>query len=186
MFREISNESDEPFQLPHFETQRITARAIYTASINQLKRLCLAFRMTFQTASLSILSQTVLVYVANSVLVAAEHHEKAEWHFYLRMCLAALEDLYGSYRESWSVTRALLSMSLKRGAIGSEEARRIKKEMIELGQHHGHEVEGETNWMMDLELAMSDPSAAQVSRLANQFDELLLLSDAKLPQSDSA
>jgi polyhydroxyalkanoate synthesis regulator phasin len=186
MFRELSNASNEPFQLPSFETQQITARAIYAASINQLKRLCLAFRMSFQTASLSILSQTVLVYVANSVLVTAEENEKAESHFYLRLCLAALEDLYGSYREAWSVTRALLSMCLKRGAISPDEARRIKKEMIELGQHHDHDVEGETNSMMDLELATSDRSAAQAHRLANEFEEILLLSDAKESRSDNA
>jgi hypothetical protein len=44
MFREASHRSDEPFGMNSFETWPIFPRDIYAASVNQLKRLLLAFR----------------------------------------------------------------------------------------------------------------------------------------------
>lgn len=178
MFREVSHRSDEPFGMNSFETRRIFPRAIYAASVNQLKRLLLAFRLSFPTASCSILSQTVLIYVGNAVLLAAEETEQSESQFYLRICLAGLEDLYGSYRQAWGVMKGLLSLSLKRDAINPDEAGRIMREMMVLGRHHNNPEEMTSSAMMDLELACIDPSAAQVNCLAGQFDDLMLMRKA--------
>lgn len=145
--------------------------AIYAASINQLKRLFLIFRLSFKTASLSILSQTVLIYVCNAVIQEAQNSNLSEWNFYLRLCVAALEDLYGCYRESWSVTQGLLSMALERGAIMPGEADRIVQEMLELGRHHGASGDVDTRSMIDLDLAVVDPAAARVASLAGKFPE---------------
>ncbi|KAK0384054.1 hypothetical protein NLU13_8143 [Sarocladium strictum] len=179
IFREVFRISKEPFRLPSFETPTITPRAIYTASVNQLKRLLLAFRLSFKPASISLLPQTVYIYVANAVLSAVEESEEPEWQFYLRVCLAGLEDIYGSYRLAWGTMRALLSMALKRDAVGPDEAARIMREMTVLGQHHSNPEEAKSSAIIDLELATSEPAAAQVYRLAEQFEELLLMSKAK-------
>lgn len=92
----------------------------------------------------------------------------------MRLCLAALEDLYGSYRESWSVMQGLLSMALDRGAIMPGEADRISQEMIELGRHHGATNDVDTRSMIDLDLAVIDPTAARVTCLAGKFSERML------------
>lgn len=173
-FRSSANISTTPFRMRSFETPQVTPRAVYDASINQLKRLLLLFRISFQTASLSILSQTVLIYVGHAVVQDAQSSEQLERRLYIRLCLAALEDLYGSYRESWSVTRGLLSMALKRGIIAPEEAGRIRQEMTELGQHHSTPDDVDTRSILDLDLATVDTSAAQVSTVAAQFEDLLL------------
>jgi hypothetical protein len=157
-----------------FETRQIFPRAIYSASVNQLKRLLLAYRTFFQTATISILLQTVLIYVGNAALLAADEMEQPECQFYLRVCLAGLKDLYGSYRQAWGMMKGLLSMSLKRGAMEPDEAGRIMREMMVLGQHHKDPGETKSSSMMDLELATTDPSAAQVNRVAEQFDALML------------
>src|SRR5687767_8816782 len=173
MFLEISQRSNERFHIQSFETTHITPQAIYVASANQLKRLLIAFRLSFQPAWFSILTHTVLIYVGNAVLQEVYKGEQTDWQFYLRLCLAALEDLYGSYREAWSIMRAMLSMALMRGAIEPDEASRIMREMIVLGQYHKHTEGVESLSMMDLELATTNPYAAQVSRLAEKFEELL-------------
>lgn len=79
-------------------------RAVYDASINQLKRLLLMICISFLPASLSILSQIVLTYVGHAVVQDVQGSEQLERRLYIRLFLAALEDLCGSYRESWSVT----------------------------------------------------------------------------------
>jgi hypothetical protein len=173
-FRSLPNISTTPFRMRSFETPQVTPRAVYDASINQLKRLLLMFRISFQTASLSILSQTVLIYVGHAVVQDAQSSEQLERRLYIRLCLAALEDLYGSYRESWSVTRGLLSMALKRGIIAPEEAGRIRQEMTALGQHHSTPDDVDTRSILDLDLATVNTSAAQVSTVAAQFEDLLL------------
>jgi hypothetical protein len=180
MFREVSHRSDEPFVMSSFDTRCIYPRAVYAASINQLKRLLLAFRISFPMAHYSILSQIVLIYVGNAVLLQEEGKEQSECQFYLRVCFAGLEDLYGSYRQVWGVMKGLLSMSLKRDAINPDEAERIMREMMILGQHHDNSEETTSSAIMDLELAVIDPSAAQVNCLAAQFDDLMLTVKAKV------
>ncbi|KAH8125656.1 hypothetical protein LI328DRAFT_151772 [Trichoderma asperelloides] len=174
VFRPFIHISPCPFRLRSFTTPGGTPKAIYSASISQLKRLLLHFRLSFKTASLSILSQTVLIYVSNAVIQESQHSNLPEWSFYLRLCLAALEDLYGSYRESWSVMQGLLSMALDRGAIMPGEADRISQEMIELGRHHGATNDVDTRSMIDLDLAVIDPTAARVTCLAGKFSERML------------
>lgn len=179
MFRQVSCEPEEAFHPPPFEMKRVTPQAIHTASMNQLRRLLLAFRFSFEIASLSMLSQTVLIYVANDVLLASDDVEQLDWQFYLRVCFAGLEDLYGSYRQTWGVMKGLLTMSLKCGAVGVDEAGRIMREMEILGHHHQNPGEAKGTSMMDLKLASTDPSAAQVHRLAEQFDNLVLKAKVK-------
>jgi len=175
IFRPLLPMSQDSLRLHSFASSRASPRAVYAASINQLKRLLLTFRLSFKTASLSILSQTVLIYVCNAVVREAHNSNQSEWRFYLRLCLAASEDLYGCYRESWCVTRALLSMALERGALLPQEAGRLAQELLELGRHYttGTE-EANTRSMIDLDLAVTDRTAARVGCYAGKFEELML------------
>lgn len=174
LFRPFLRIPQQDLRLRSFSTPHSTPKAIYAASINQLKRLLLIFRLSFKTASASILSQTVLIYVCNAMLQEARSSDKVEWRFYLRLCLAALEDLYACYRESWSVTKALLGMALERGAMMPAEAGRIIQEMEEMGRHHGSYENVDTRSMVDLDLAVVNPTAARVTSLAGKFQELML------------
>ncbi|KAI5465268.1 hypothetical protein BGZ63DRAFT_450210 [Mariannaea sp. PMI_226] len=174
LFRHFLPISDDHLRLRSFSTLQATPRAIYTASINQLKRLLVFFRLSFKMASLSILSQTVLIYVFNAVVREAHRSDQLEWHFYLQVCLAALEDLYGCYRESWSVTRGLLCIAMERGAITRRKAEQIASEMMVLGDHYSTCAEVDTRSMIDLDLAVINPAAARVSSLASKYEEQML------------
>jgi len=175
LFRQLPPQVQSTKLQRTFDTPRSRPRAIYAASINQLKRLLLIFRTSFEQASLSLLSQTVLVYVCNAVIREAQNSDQVEWRFYLRLCLAAEEDLYGSYRESWFVTRAILSMALERNAVTVSEAKGVLQELLELGRHHNKRGdESNTRSIIDLDLAYTNSAAARVETYAGKFDELVL------------
>jgi hypothetical protein len=105
----------------------------------------------------------------------------AEWRFYMELCLAGLQDLYASFRVFGSVAEGLLGMALRRGVMDADDAGRIAGELLELGRHHAvafgvpsGEEPVAALWIIDFDLAMTDPEAAQAGSLAEEFQELIL------------
>lgn len=181
VFRPVLHKSERPLRLRLFIGAPATSEAIYLASTTQLKRLLLIYRLAFKTATLSVLCQTGFIYVANA-MVRETGISDAEWHYYWHLCVAGLEDLYGSFREFGSIIRALLLMALQRGAIGVEEASCVAGELAELGRQHvlvgaqqgGNGELKKSTWIVDLDLAVIDPAAAQGGNLAERFRQLML------------
>ncbi|KAM0549153.1 hypothetical protein ACHAPJ_009608 [Fusarium lateritium] len=169
VFRPFLTSNNQPLCMATFSTPGATPEAAYGASVNQLKRLLLIYRLNFETAMLSVLWQTGLIYVANAMMREVKTNSN-EWRYYLHLCMAGLEDLY--------VSRSVYS-ALEHGALKATESRRIKDELEELGQHHdavrrigdGSEV---ATWIIDLDLAMTDPEAAMGGKLAKKFQELIV------------
>lgn len=126
----------------------------------------------------SVVWQTGLIYVANAMMREVKSGSN-EWRYYLHLCMAGLEDLYASYRVFGSIAKAILGIAIEHGALRPSEARRITNELEDLGRHHtiskplgdGREV---ANWIIDLDLAMTDPEAAQGSNLAEKFQGLII------------
>ncbi|KAI8673520.1 Zn(2)-C6 fungal-type domain-containing protein [Fusarium keratoplasticum] len=171
-------EMSKPLRLGSFTAPKATPEAAYLASVNQLKRLLLMYRLNFRTAMFSVVWQTGLIYVANAMMREVKSNSN-EWRYYLYLCMAGLEDLYASYRVFGSIAKAILGIAIEHGALRTSEARRITNELEDLGRHHtaikplgdGREV---ANWVIDLDLAMTDPKAAQGSNLAERFQELII------------
>ncbi|KAF4954607.1 hypothetical protein FSARC_12047 [Fusarium sarcochroum] len=178
VFRPFLSENNQPLYMTSFSTPGATPEAAYGASVNQLKRLLLIYRLNFETAMLSVLWQTGLIYVANAMMREVKTNSN-EWRYYLHLCMAGLEDLYVSFRVFGSIAKAILGIALEHGALKAAESRRIKDELEKLGQHHdairrigdGCEV---ATWIIDLDLAMTDPEAASGGKLAERFQELLV------------
>ncbi|KAJ4211347.1 hypothetical protein NW759_012548 [Fusarium solani] len=174
----VEAESSKPLRLGSFTAPRATPEAAYLASVNQLKRLLLMYRLNFRTAMFSVVWQTALIYVANAMMREVKTGSN-EWRYYLHLCMAGLEDLYASYRVFGSIAKAILGIAIEHKALRPSEARRITNELEDLGRHHtvskplrdGREV---ANWIIDLDLAMTDPEAAQGSNLAEKFQELII------------
>lgn len=110
-----------------------------------------------------------------------------EWRFYLELCLAGMEDLYGSFRMSKAVVQSFLSMALREGVFSYDEARRVAAELELLGRHHtaairGHsldadEEDAEATWIFDLDLAVENHDAARAGRKAGNYEELMTLDE---------
>ncbi|KAK1962116.1 hypothetical protein LY78DRAFT_587311 [Colletotrichum sublineola] len=172
-------------RLSSFSTELATPEAVYTASVEQLKRLLL-YRLHYRHASLSMLWQTAVIYVANAMIreagVAAQDTDASaseqEWGFYLDLCLAGLEDLYVSFPVFGSITQGIMGMALRNGAIGTERAAQVLRQLGEIERQHsanqGMTDKAEARCIVDFDLALTDPEAAQGRNLVEQLEKLML------------
>lgn len=79
----------------------------------------------------------------------------------------------------------MLGMALENGAMKSKEVRRVEAELALRSQRYsaverlgrGPEV---ATWIINLELAVTDPEAAQGSKLAARFQQLILEDDEEI------
>ncbi|EJP61518.1 C6 transcription factor [Beauveria bassiana ARSEF 2860] len=85
--------------------------------------------------------------------------------------------LWTSYPIVKPIARGLLSMAMRRGGISSDKARQI---LVDLGNDcpsplpHG---EVRATFMLDLDLAMSDPNAAKAEAQAEAFEDTAMVVD---------
>jgi hypothetical protein len=172
--------------LRSFTSAQAVPEAIYAASMNQLKRLVLAFRESFTNATHSVFWQTSLIYLANAMVSEARSGDP-EWRFYVELCLAGMEDLHGSFRISKVVVQSLLSMTLREGIFSYDEARRVAAELEVLGGHHTAATRGraldadegdvEISWIFNLDLALENHDAARAGNQAGNYEELMALDE---------
>ncbi|KAE9573484.1 hypothetical protein CGMCC3_g10364 [Colletotrichum fructicola] len=177
-----------------FSSQHATPKAVYAASVNQLKRLCLLFRLRYKKARFSGLWQTAVIYVANAMMQEATQsnvqHERPgrEWRFYLDLCLAGLTDLCVSFSTSGAISRAVVGMALQNGTLKSAEANRVLVELKRLEMPHEEarlRLNGNTEatWVIDLDLALTDIEAARGQSLVRRFEKMMLSSE--VPYDDA-
>ncbi|GJD05294.1 C6 transcription factor [Colletotrichum higginsianum] len=172
---------DSPFRserLPSFSTDFATPEAVYTASVTQLKRLLLLYRLRHKSASLSMLWKTAVVYVANATIreagtatatAAYDNNDNEptanERRFYLDLCLSALEDLYVSFPVFGSVAQGMVGMAIRHEAIPAEKAAGVLRRLDEIARRRaagqGMTDKAEARWIVDFDLAMTNPEAAQ-------------------------
>ncbi|KAL6879314.1 N-terminal fungal transcription regulatory domain-containing protein [Trichoderma novae-zelandiae] len=146
---------------------------VYAASIAQLKELIVNFRLHFASSTYTVLWHTALIYLTNELLTTPKADD---WFFYFLLCVYGYERLRRSWRVTASISRALLSMALRKGGITSTTARRILKDLQtdNFGKKYG---EIRATFMADLDLAESDPSNATVERQAEDFEHNAMLRD---------
>ncbi|KAL3300258.1 nitrate assimilation regulatory protein nirA [Colletotrichum asianum] len=177
-----------------FSSQHATPRAVYAASVNQLKRLCLLFRLHYKKARFSGLWQTAVIYVANAMMQEAaqsniQHGRPGrEWRFYLDLCLAGLTDLCVSFSTSGAISRAVVGMALQNGGLKAAEANRVLVELKRLEMAHEEarlrlNGNAEATWVIDLDLALTDIEAARGQSLVQQFENMMLGGD--FPHDDA-
>lgn len=68
----------------------------------------------------------------------------------------------------------LLSMSLRNGFLSSPEANTVLNYMRTIGRRYDAQFTVRASFMVDLELAMTNPKEAQVQTLAEAFHELAI------------
>ncbi|QYS95150.1 Zn(2)-C6 fungal-type domain-containing protein [Trichoderma simmonsii] len=146
---------------------------VYTASISQLKQLVVNYRLHFASSTYTILWHTALIYLANEILNTPKDEDS---FFYFLLCVYGYERLRRSWRVTASVSRALLSMALRKGGITSGTARRILKD-LQSDRFRKKFGEIRATFMADLDLAASDPGSATVEKQAEDFEHNAMLRD---------
>lgn len=146
---------------------------VYAASIAQLKELVVQFRLHFASSTYTVLWHTALIYLTNELLVSPKDED---FFFYFLLCVYGYERLRRSWRVTASISRALLSMALRKGGITSATARRILKD-LRADKFRKKYGEIRATFMADLDMAESDPSNATVERQAEDFEHNAMLRD---------
>ncbi|KAF2972120.1 hypothetical protein GQX73_g1422 [Xylaria multiplex] len=172
----IYNDAPDAGQLRTFSARDNTMGAAYTASVNQLKQLVVEYRSRYAASKYSILWHNGLIYLANAMLRGTD----PEWHIYLLLCIYGYERLGHTYRISEVIGRALLVMTMRNTQMSGTEASKIMEELKMSGIVHvneGIQDRIRATFMADLTLALTNPEAANVENMANEFSDLATFQD---------
>ncbi|KAI0158338.1 hypothetical protein GGR57DRAFT_460027 [Xylariaceae sp. FL1272] len=162
--------------LDTFTSSDSTPTVLCKASLEQLKRLIIKYRSRHSESTYSILWHTGLIYLANGVLSLGD----PEWHLYLLLCIYGYERLNRPYRIAEMVTQSLLAVALRDTDMTSNEAKQVMLELKEHGvEHVKDDLKGQlrATFMVDLDLALTNPEAANAESLAGTFEELAIFQD---------
>lgn len=169
----LRSQRHERLHLKTFAAHPSSPDAAFNASVRQLKQLVIRYRCEYESSAYTLLWQSALIYVANAVL---HDTQNPEWRFYFLACIYGYEGLRRSYRIAEVISRGLLAMTLRDGDISGTEARVLLKHIREAEKIHAKENVRAT-FMVDLDLAMTDPEAARVENLAGRFEDIALFRD---------
>ncbi|KAF4341829.1 nitrogen assimilation transcription factor nit-4 [Fusarium beomiforme] len=165
-----ARDSPKPLRLKTFFCKRSSPDAAYKASVNQLKRLVVAYRENYTCSSYTMLWHTALIHVANAIL--GDTKDPA-WRFYLFFCVQTYGELRRSFRFAETIGRSILSMTLQRGDLSAEEARKLMVQFEE-NRLSSPSEDIRATFMADLNLAMTDPEEASVESLSDKFEDIAL------------
>ncbi|CAM1507497.1 Fc.00g071380.m01.CDS01 [Cosmosporella sp. VM-42] len=169
----LARPSSRNAHLRTFASPEGTPGILYAASVEQLKRLIVIYRVNYRSSAYTMLWQTGLLYVANAVL---QDTESDDWLFYFLVCLYGYERLRPSFPVTEAITEGLLTMSLRDNKITTAMARRIRSEVCSKDLGHSSE-EMTSTFAVDLLLSVSDPTSASVDNLAGGLEDHLLMKD---------
>ncbi|KAK1982946.1 hypothetical protein LZ30DRAFT_748986 [Colletotrichum cereale] len=174
LFRPLLQQNGAPRQrLPAFRSAEATPDAVYAASVNQLKRIVLLYRQKYPESSYNFFWHSALLYLANAMLAEARvSGHRPEWRFYFRLCMTCFQTLYTGFRLAKGITLSLLCMALEKGVMDISQARDIRRDLELWGRHHEVSDRVPVSWVVDLDLAMTDPSAAQAKNLVQRLQEV--------------
>ncbi|KAG5932410.1 hypothetical protein E4U53_001348 [Claviceps sorghi] len=175
LFRPFNSRgSNRDQRLRTFASNTCSPTAISQTSTRQLKRLVVNYRLMHASSRVTILWHTALIYVVNAILETEPKDN--DWYTYLLHCLYGYKSLSQSWRVAKSISKGLLSLTIRKGGITSEKARQILRDIED---NHPQQMPGEirATFMLDLERALSEPDTATVEYLANQFEENVIIEE---------
>jgi hypothetical protein len=147
--------------------------AAFRASINQLKRLIVTYRSKYVCSTYTMLWHTALIYVINAMFQNGKDPLRQS---YLLFSIQCYKSLRGSYRFAEAAGRSLLSMALQNRGISAGEARHFMRQFEEKRLDQTTD-DIRATFMVDLNLAMTDPDGASVETLADKFEYIALFEE---------
>ena len=159
-----------------FTSEASCPETAFLASSHQLKRLLLVYRARFPSADYCFLWHTALLYVANEVLRKQTLGIDSDWELWFRLCLSGYRDLFRCFKMAKVIYRGLLSMAMRNGVMTATDAQEAI-EQLDVPPIEHNEVGELGSMIVDLDLAMTDPLAAQAGILAEQFKDLALFDE---------
>ncbi|RYC81304.1 hypothetical protein BFJ63_vAg15801 [Fusarium oxysporum f. sp. narcissi] len=163
------------YKLQSFSSPDSTPKTIFSASLNQLKRLALLYRTQQMPNSYMPYINISLIHIANTI--CKETNDPTS-KFYFFLCIRYWQHLYVGYPIFGEVAQAFLTMAINNGLITNREAKRLMAEVKGQGRHHGLADAGiSTSLIVDFDLAMTNRSEADVQAVAQKFEEVALFDE---------
>ena len=133
LFQPFRSSADE-LRLRSFSSIDATPSVIYSASLNQLKRLVYIHHIRNPPLPTKCWFNTAVLRVSTEVLKTAV--DDSDWYFYFRLCLAFWKNAYVSHRSFHLIARANLAAALQLGALRGNVASAMEAEVGSFGKHH--------------------------------------------------
>ncbi|SCN82036.1 uncharacterized protein FFE2_04914 [Fusarium fujikuroi] len=165
----------QSYKLQSFSSPDSTPQTIFSASLNQLKRLALLYRTRQMPNSYMPHINTSLMHIANTI--CKETNDPTS-KFYFLLCICYWQHLYIGYPIFGEIAQAFLTMAMNNGLITNREAKGLMAEVKEQGRHHELSHVGiSTTLIVDFDLAMTNRGKADVQAVAQKFEEVALFDE---------
>lgn len=169
IFRPFQHE-EQSWQLSSFSAHDSSPAAVFTASLNQLKRLVLRMHLERSPCEHSLFLSTALIYVFGGIL---RNPSDKECKFYFTLCMVLCSQLFSWYRVLGPIIQGTISMALRDGAVPSAEAHELLEKYMAAGKSiETFETSSSAAFSLDFDLAMTAPEKALTQSLVEQFEEL--------------
>ncbi|KAF5646412.1 apo9 cpo9 [Fusarium tjaetaba] len=147
-------------------------KAVYAASVSQLKDLVFCFCAKYPQAAFTTFFNTGLFTLSLALL---EDLQDQLWRYYFYLCVRCWQDLCFCYPVFRDVAKAFLSMAMQKDAIATGEAQNLLQGIDQTGEHHTTAEEAFTSFIFG---PVSDMVAeAQVHAMADKFEEMVVFDE---------
>ena len=144
-------------------------KAIFAASIRQLKDLMLVYMARQPSATYSLFWHPAIMYVAIAVL---KDTIDPEWRFYFLLCFRAYQNLYPCFLVVEGIMQGFLAIAVGSGSIDSAEASVLIQELRARRFSRKATDRSTGDFVLDLDLATVDRDAALINNLVDRFEEI--------------
>ena len=151
-----------------------STRAIFAASLKQLKLLMFEIMNKHKLANHNLYWHIALMYVANATLMDSVN---PECRFYFFLCVRCYQQLHSGYAFIGGIIQGLVTMAWNKGLINTAEAAVFARELQTYGDHKMIESRLTGGYILDLDLAFTDSNAAKVDNLIDQFEQIILFDE---------
>ncbi|KAM7201373.1 hypothetical protein V8F33_003473 [Rhypophila sp. PSN 637] len=160
-------------RLQSFTAADSQPKAIYRASVNQLKQLLLWYYLQ-DGKRISIMSNPIFLTLTRALLTFSSWSSSisAEDLRYFFLCIRCCAELYISYPLSAGLAQAFLTMALQHRAVSGAEALALLERLKQRGAHHIAAKEAVVACFSDLNLVDTAPDQARADKLGGRFEEL--------------
>ncbi|KAG7423470.1 Conidial development protein fluffy [Fusarium oxysporum f. sp. raphani] len=147
-------------------------KAVYAASVSQLKDLVFSFCSKYSEAAFTAYLSHGLFALSRALL---EDLQDPLWRYYFYLCVRCWQDLYFCYPVFCDVAKVFLSMAMQKDAIAAREAQDLLRGIDQSVEHHTTSVEAFTSHIFD---PVSDKDGGvQMHAMADRFEEMVVFDE---------
>ncbi|KJZ77185.1 hypothetical protein HIM_03506 [Hirsutella minnesotensis 3608] len=143
---------------------------VFSASVNQLKRLLFTYVSQLQPSLYSLIFGTSVLHINNVLLRGADTFEA---RFYFLLCMGYMKKMHTRYPVCADIMRAHLTMALENTVVTSAEAQQLLDDIKSGGLHHMGADKAITTCIVDFDRALTGSSGARAHAMAQRLTTCL-------------